>query len=167
MRPPVDWVLFAAANQSSRDDHGEPDLPEMSLLMAEMTEEQRKQIDALATSISKLCHAVIAKRLGQFFEVVGDEIAKMENDSRDASTDKIMNDVHKQVGPITEFTTGNDTARAQLDARIEKLTKALRFIKELSSEVMENGDVKVGTAAEIAVRHIWRRAKEALPSEPG
>lgn len=50
--------------------------------MAELTEEQRKLIDDLATSISKLCHAVIARRLGQFFEVIGDEVAKIERDAQ-------------------------------------------------------------------------------------
>jgi AAA+ superfamily predicted ATPase len=44
--------------------------------MSEMTDEQRELIDGLATSISKLCHTVIAKRLGQFFEVIGEEMAK-------------------------------------------------------------------------------------------
>jgi len=39
-------------------------------------EEQQKLIDALAGSVSKLCHAVIRRRLGQFFEVIGEEIQK-------------------------------------------------------------------------------------------
>ncbi len=41
-------------------------------------EEQAKLIDALAGSVSKLCHAVIRRRLGQFFEVIGEEIQKKE-----------------------------------------------------------------------------------------
>ncbi len=38
------------------------------------SDEQRKRIDALAKSISGLCHTVIARRLGQFFEVIGEEV---------------------------------------------------------------------------------------------
>lgn len=37
---------------------------------------QRELIDKLAESISRLCHTVIAKRLEQFFEVIGEEISK-------------------------------------------------------------------------------------------
>lgn len=33
-------------------------------------------VDELAGSISKLCHAVIAKRLNQFFAVIDDEMQK-------------------------------------------------------------------------------------------
>lgn len=39
-------------------------------------EEQRERIDKLAKSISGLCHTVIARRLGQFFEVIGEEVQK-------------------------------------------------------------------------------------------
>jgi hypothetical protein len=39
-----------------------------------------------------------------------------------------MNNVHRQVGNLLEFTPGNDTARAQLDAEIQRLRKALRGI---------------------------------------
>lgn len=38
-------------------------------------ETEREMIDELAKSISKLCHVVIAKRLEQFFEVIGEEVA--------------------------------------------------------------------------------------------
>lgn len=41
-------------------------------------DEMRKMVDKLAVSISRLCHMVIAKRLGQFFEVIGDELRKPE-----------------------------------------------------------------------------------------
>jgi len=44
--------------------------------IVELTDEQRKLVDELAGSISKLCHAVICKRLGQFFEVIGSEMTK-------------------------------------------------------------------------------------------
>lgn len=44
--------------------------------MAELTDEQRKLIDELAGSVSKLCHAVIRRRLEQFFEVIGEEVTK-------------------------------------------------------------------------------------------
>lgn len=44
--------------------------------MSTMTDEQRQLIDELAQSISRLCHTVIARRLGQFFEVIGNELAK-------------------------------------------------------------------------------------------
>jgi hypothetical protein len=40
------------------------------------SEEQRERIDKLARSISGLCHTVIARRLGQFFEVIGEELQK-------------------------------------------------------------------------------------------
>lgn len=50
----------------------------------------------------------------------------------------------------------------RLDQENQKLKGALRFIKELSGECMENGDVRIGTAAEVAMRHIWRRADETL-----
>jgi hypothetical protein len=43
-----------------------------------------------------------------------------------------------------------------------KFRAALQFIKELSGECLENGDVRVGTGAEVAMRHIWRRADETL-----
>lgn len=39
---------------------------------------ERELIDALAGSISRLCHQVIARRLEQFFEVIHEEIAKAE-----------------------------------------------------------------------------------------
>jgi hypothetical protein len=42
-----------------------------------MTPEQKsKAIDDLAKSMSKLCHAVIRKRLTQFFDVIEEEMAK-------------------------------------------------------------------------------------------
>lgn len=41
--------------------------------------DREKAIDALAKSISKLCHTVIRRRLGQFFEVIEEEVAR--NDS--------------------------------------------------------------------------------------
>jgi hypothetical protein len=44
--------------------------------MTSITDEQRKLIDELTGSISKLCHAVIRKRLEQFFEVIGEEVVK-------------------------------------------------------------------------------------------
>lgn len=46
--------------------------------MSELTEQQRKLIDELAGSVSKLCHVVIRRRLEQFFEVISDEIQKIE-----------------------------------------------------------------------------------------
>lgn len=39
------------------------------------TDEQRELIDELAESISRLCHTVIRRRLGQFFEVIGEEVS--------------------------------------------------------------------------------------------
>lgn len=51
-----------------------------------------------------------------------------------------------------------ETAEADRD----KYRKALLFVKELSGECLDNGDVRVGTAAEVAMRHIWRRADESL-----
>lgn len=50
----------------------------------------------------------------------------------------------------------------RLDQENQKLKGALRFIHELSGECLDNGDVRVGTAAEVAMRHIWRRADETL-----
>jgi beta-lactamase class A len=46
------------------------------VIVAELTDEQRKLIDELAGSVSKLCHAVIRRRLEQFFEVIGEEVTK-------------------------------------------------------------------------------------------
>jgi hypothetical protein len=46
---------------------------------ASEAEEQRDRIDKLAESISGLCHAVIARRLGQFFEVIGEEVEAMQS----------------------------------------------------------------------------------------
>lgn len=40
------------------------------------SETEREMIDQLARSISKLCHFVIARRLEQFFEVIGADVAK-------------------------------------------------------------------------------------------
>lgn len=49
-------------------------------VMSDLTEEQRKMIDELAGSISRLCHTVIRRRLEQFFEVffevIGEETQK-------------------------------------------------------------------------------------------
>lgn len=45
-------------------------------VMSDLTEEQRKMIDELAGSISRLCHTIIRRRLEQFFEVIGEEIQK-------------------------------------------------------------------------------------------
>lgn len=45
---------------------------------------------------------------------------------------------------------------------VQELRSALRFIHELAGECMDNGDVRVGTAAEVAMRHIWRRAEDLL-----
>lgn len=42
----------------------------------DVSDEQRKLVDQLAKSISGLCHTVIARRLGQFFEVIGEELQK-------------------------------------------------------------------------------------------
>lgn len=50
----------------------------------------------------------------------------------------------------------------ELEDLREKLRDALVFIKDLSGEALDNGDVRVGTAAEVAMRHIWRRADETL-----
>lgn len=38
-------------------------------------DDRRELIDELAKSISRLCHTVIARRLSQFFEVIGEEVA--------------------------------------------------------------------------------------------
>lgn len=46
------------------------------MIVSELTDEQRKLIDELAGSVSKLCHAVIRRRLEQFFEVIGEEVTK-------------------------------------------------------------------------------------------
>ena len=47
-----------------------------NILAEQVTDEQREMIDKLAKSISKLCHTVITRRLGQFFEVIGEELQK-------------------------------------------------------------------------------------------
>ena len=39
-------------------------------------DERVELVNKLANSISHLCHRVIAKRLGQFFEVIGEELQK-------------------------------------------------------------------------------------------
>lgn len=53
-------------------------------------------------------------------------------------------------------------AGALVASELKTARAALRFIKELSGECLDNGDVRVGTAAEVAMRHIWRRADETL-----
>lgn len=63
---------------------------------------------------------------------------------------------------LNEYVQLANATVLRLDKENEVLRKALQFIKELSGEAMENGDVRVGTAAEVAMRHIWRRADEAL-----
>lgn len=45
---------------------------------------------------------------------------------------------------------------------IERMRRSLEFIKELAGECLENGDAPVGTGAEVAFRHILRRANETL-----
>jgi len=60
---------------------------------------------------------------------------------------------------------GNYKRADWFETRCETLQGALQFIKELSSECLDNGDVRVGQAAEVAMRHIWRRAEEALEGE--
>lgn len=37
---------------------------------------ESEMVNELARSISNLCHTVIAKRLGQFFEVIGDQVER-------------------------------------------------------------------------------------------
>lgn len=61
-----------------------------------------------------------------------------------------MNDIHRQVGDLTEFTPGNDTARAQLDAEIERLREGLDLIKRYSD----------GNSI------VWTLAYEALHNQP-
>jgi hypothetical protein len=63
---------------------------------------------------------------------------------------------------MIEQAVKKDREADQQHDKIRKLTEALRFIKDLSGECMDNGDVRVGTAAEVAMRHIWRRADETL-----
>jgi hypothetical protein len=64
------------------------------------------------------------------------------------------NHISGQYVPVAQLET--------LERASEKYRKALQFIKELSGECLENGDVRVGQAAEVAMRHIYRRANEAL-----
>lgn len=45
---------------------------------------------------------------------------------------------------------------------VERMRRALEFIKELAGECLGNGDAPVGTAAEVGFRHIFRRATETL-----
>ena len=50
-----------------------------------------------------------------------------------------MNDIHRQVGDLTRFTPGNETAVAQKDAEIERLRKrlsgALQHLEEARSDL--------------------------------
>lgn len=55
----------------------------------------------------------------------------------------------------------SDDGQAVLDC-LERCQSALAFIRELSGECLDNGDVRVGTGAEVGMRHIFRRAEEAL-----
>lgn len=57
------------------------------------TDEQRKLIDELAESISRLCHTVIARRLEQFFEVIGEEVS---NNSQTVS--RLMDALNREPG---------------------------------------------------------------------
>lgn len=63
---------------------------------------------------------------------------------------------------IMAFTPGDRASLRELADDLERLSHALIFVKELSRECMDNGDVRVGQASEIAMRHIWRRADKAL-----
>lgn len=49
---------------------------------------------------------------------------------------------------------------ARLTAENKKLKEALKFVQELASE--EYQYAKAGTGSEVALRHIMRRADEAL-----
>lgn len=78
--PPACWLRASSASESSltaRTDSHAAGLCAEQLREREMTpEEKAEAIDKLAESISKLCHAVIRRRLGQFFEVIEEEMAK-------------------------------------------------------------------------------------------
>lgn len=61
-----------------------------------MTPEQKAEaIDKLAESISKLCHSVIRRRLGQFFDVIEEELQKQAAETPPARKDL----QHPDAGP--------------------------------------------------------------------
>jgi hypothetical protein len=59
---------------------------------------------------------------------------------------------------VDEMCTVIDNAKNE----IIKLREALSFIPDLSAECLSNGDVRVGQGAEVAMRHINRKANEVL-----
>ncbi len=71
------------------------------------------------------------------------------------------------TGKIREFSfaPNADLSRAPaLADECERLRMALKFIQDISDEELEYA--KVGTGAEVALRHINRRASAALSSTP-
>lgn len=63
------------------------------MTFAETTEERCKLIDDLAGSISRLCHRVIARRLEQFFKVIGEEVTK-----ESGALTRLMDAVNREPG---------------------------------------------------------------------
>lgn len=68
---------------------------------------------------------------------------------------------HNRPMPHVEGPDLNQAARDREAAReAQELVQALRFIRDIATE--EYGYAQVGTGAEVALRHIIRRANDAL-----
>ena len=83
------------------------------------TDEQRKLIDGLAESISRLCHAVIAKRLEQFFEVIGEEVS---NNSQIVA--RLMDALNREPGE----------SLLEWESRVNKVKASIRGAQGKKSE---------------------------------
>lgn len=92
-----------------------------------ITDEQRELIDKMAKSISNLCHKVIARRLGQFFEVIAEEVQKP--DIRGALSQAATSPAFEQLMKFYNVTSLEKLALAQAD-HVESLQKKLPPIRD-------------------------------------
>lgn len=76
-------------------------------------------------------------------------MAEASRYERASGVRETMSDVHKQVGLLTEFTPGNDTARVQLDARIEQLQRYIGILEsKLDRETLKECIAQRNTVSE-------------------
>lgn len=67
---------------------------------------------------------------------------------------------------LNEYVQLANATVLRLDKEKETLRKALQFIKELSGEAMENGDVRAGTAV-ILGSYVYRSARTFADTSTG
>jgi hypothetical protein len=75
---------------------------------------------------------------------------------------EFIREVYPKAPELALASFNEQHAIVEATARLKALKRALRFVGDLAGECMDNGDVRVGTAAEVAMRHIWRKADEIL-----